>query len=71
MMCFHTRTTTVAPSTLQTHSEPEDTPPLPTPSRWDDAVTVTLLPGRAHAGECERAHRAPVLMWSPGTLPER
>eukprot|EP00966_Prymnesium_polylepis_P129213 2988497-Prymnesium_polylepis.1 len=29
--------------------------PLPTPCRWDDAVTVTLLPGRARAGECERA----------------
>eukprot|EP00966_Prymnesium_polylepis_P070978 1648694-Prymnesium_polylepis.1 len=43
---FSHRTTTYAPTILLTHSGPEDAPPLPTPSHWDDAMTVTLLPVR-------------------------
>eukprot|EP00966_Prymnesium_polylepis_P276620 6390809-Prymnesium_polylepis.1 len=53
--CFHTGRPPYAPTTLVTHSGPADASPLPTPSRWNHAVTALLLPGHGRVPECERA----------------
>eukprot|EP00966_Prymnesium_polylepis_P314916 7276750-Prymnesium_polylepis.1 len=43
------RTITNAPTTLLMHPEPAGPPSLPTPSRWDDAVTDILTAPRTDA----------------------